>query len=560
MEQTMKVSSLYRKELKRSLIGFGIIPVAIILLLFYNLFFVISYQILNENTYNEGKKVGDELLLKFSQISAQSVKLAKEIDINKLEFNSSYRQEMYGKLYNAVNEQKLNSLFSVIDAEGDVIATNWIEEQDDTHKNAIWYLNKRLKKGNPSGSLMYPNRQLLKNDRVFYNIANAIYDEKGQVTGYIIFNLLENKFRQQMNNVHYTDIVISDQFENSILTSNEMLLTQAGKLRAVDEHSYITKQIKILNKTIEVHAILYIGLLTKIYKIGLVTLISMFLLITIGTIFFANHSTRKKMQSIDQLLKIITRAKRGHFNQKVKFEKEDEFQVIGEYVQQLLQDIIRLMKENNESIKRSAQAELKQLETQIDPHFLFNTLENIRYITKTDPGKAERLIVILSNLLRYSINNGMQFNRIEADINYLRDYLTLQQIRFGDALDYSISVQEGTERYLLPKLIIQPLVENSIKYGFQSKADLKIDIVIKSNKKAMYVIIRDNGEGIEKERLKELKDSLLVEENETNHIGIHNVNRRIQLLYGKLYGLRIFSEEGIGTLVIVRLPIIKEGS
>ncbi|MCM3718084.1 cache domain-containing sensor histidine kinase [Fictibacillus phosphorivorans] len=560
MEQRMKVSSLYRKELKRSLIGFGIVPVAIIVFIFYNLFFVISYQILEENTYNEGKKVADELQLKFSQISNQSVKLASEMDMDRLEFNSSYRQEMYGKLYNAVNEQKLNSLFLVIDSEGNVLATNWTEEPDDNHKNAVWYLNKRLKKGDEAKSLMYPNRQTLKNDRVFYNIANPIYDKHGQVTGYIIFNLLENKFRQQMNNVHYTDIVITDQYENSILTSNEMLLTQAGKLRAVDGNRYILNKISMMDETIQVHSILYISLFKKLYKIGLFTLIGVFLLITIGTIAFANQSTRKKMRSIDQLLEVITNAKQGHFNQEVKFDKEDEFQVIGVYVQQLLHDIDCLIKENNESVKRSSQAELKQLEMQIDPHFLFNTLENIKYITKINPAKAERLIVILSKLLRYSISNNMQFNRIEADINYLRDYLTLQKTRFGDALDYTIDVQPGTEEYPLPKLIIQPLVENSIKYGFQTKANLKIEILIRSTKKALYLIIRDHGEGIEKERLKALKDSLLVEENDTNHIGIYNVNRRIRLLYGKRYGLRIFSEKGVGTLVVVRLPIIKEGS
>nr|WP_278187265.1 MULTISPECIES: histidine kinase [Bacillaceae] len=255
---------------------------------------------------------------------------------------------------------------------------------------------------------------------------------------------------------------------------------------------------------------------------------------------------------------MITKAKKGDFNQKVNFAKEDEFQVIGEYVEQLLQDIERLLKENKESIERNAQSEIKQLEMQIDPHFLFNTLENIKYMIKIDSNKAERLIIILSNLLRYSVSNRMQYNSIQKDTNYLKDYLTLQKIRFGDALDYNIDVQAGTENYFLPKLIVQPLVENAIKYGFRTKTNLKIEIIIKNTKKNVYLVIRDNGEGIEKNRLIELKKSLILGENDTNHIGIYNVNRRIQLLYGKSYGLRIYSEEKKGTLVLVKIPIIKE--
>ncbi|MBO0960645.1 histidine kinase [Neobacillus sp. MM2021_6] len=558
MESTNKVSSLYRKELKRSLISFGIVPVAIIVFIFYNLFFFISYHILKENTRNEGKMVANEIIVKFSQISAQSKQLAKEININRMETYSTYRTKMYERLYSAVNEQKLNSLFSVIDADGNVIATNWIEDPVDNHKNAVWYLNKRLKNNRNDQSLMYPNRQNLKTDRIFYNIANPIYNEQGNVSGYIIFNLLENKFRQLMNNVHYTDILITDQYDNSILTSNEMLLTQSGKLKAVNNSSYITKQLSILNANINVHSILYIGLFKRIYKIGLVTLLIVFLSITIGTIIFANQTTLKKMKSIDILLKMITKAKKGDFNQKVNFAKEDEFQVIGEYVEQLLQDIERLLKENKESIERNAQSEIKQLEMQIDPHFLFNTLENIKYMIKIDSNKAERLIIILSNLLRYSVSNRMQYNSIQKDTNYLKDYLTLQKIRFGDALDYNIDVQAGTENYFLPKLIVQPLVENAIKYGFRTKTNLKIEIIIKNTKKNVYLVIRDNGEGIEKNRLIELKKSLILGENDTNHIGIYNVNRRIQLLYGKSYGLRIYSEEKKGTLVLVKIPIIKE--
>ncbi|CEG25771.1 cache domain-containing sensor histidine kinase [Bacillus sp. B-jedd] len=558
MDSARKVTSAYRKELKKSLIRFGVVPVSIVTLLFYNLLFMIGLHLVKENNLEENERITGRLLAKFSQISEESRRLANELDLYRLEYSSSYRAEMYGQLYGAANKQNLRSLFSVIDADGNVLATNWTETSDENQRNTAWYIGKRLKNSTSHKSLMYPNRQSLRNDRVFYNIVNPIFDRDEKISGYIIFNLLENQFRQLMNNVNYTDIIIADRFDNSILTTNEMLLTKTGKIAAVDKSLYVVNKKEMLNGTIAVYSISNIGLFKYIYKIGLFTLIAFFLLITAGTIVFANNSSRRKMRSIDKLLSIIDKAKMGEFHQQATFEKEDEFQVIGEYVQQLLKDIDTLMLENREYIERSSRAEIKQLEMQIDPHFLFNTLENIRYITRMDPAKAEQLILILSSLLRYSINNRNQYNTIEQDISYLRSYLTLQQIRFGDALDYTISVQDGLENCRLPKLIIQPLVENAIKYGFITKASLKIDVMIKSTRKALYLIIRDNGEGIEKSRLEELESSIKHGENNTNHIGIYNVNRRIKLLYGQQYGLRIFSEEGAGTLIIIRMPIIKE--
>lgn len=558
MDSARKVSSVYRKELKRSLISFGVVPVSIITLLFYNLFFLIGLHMVKENNLEENARIADRLLAKFSQISEESRRLANELDLGLLESSVSYRAEMYGKLYGAANKQNLRSLFTVIDADGNILATNWTEAVDDNRRNTAWYISKRLKNGTAQTTLMYPNRQSLRNDRIFYNIVNPIFGRDESVKGYIIFNLLENQFRQLMNNVNYTDIIVADRYDNSILSTNEMLLTKAGKIATVDNNTYIVNKKVILDGTISVYSISYTGLFKKIYKIGLFTMIAFFLLITAGTIIFANDSSRRKMKSIDKLLSIINRAKVGDFNQRATFEKEDEFQVIGEYLQRLLKDIDALMLENKEYIERSSRAEIKQLEMQIDPHFLFNTLENIRYVTRMEPEKAEKLILILSSLLRYSINNRTQYNSIDEDIRYLKSYLTLQQTRFGEALQYHIEAEEGIGSCSIPKLIIQPLIENAIKYGFKTKTTLKIETIIKSTRKAIYLIIRDDGEGIEKSRLKKLQSFLKNDENNTNHIGIHNVNRRIKLLYGPRYGLRIFSEEGSGTLVIVRIPKIKE--
>ncbi|PQD94041.1 hypothetical protein CYL18_16335 [Pradoshia eiseniae] len=556
MESSEKVTRFYQKELRNSLVGIGVIPVLLITILFYNLFFYLSYQSIKSNNVSESEHVAKEVVHKFSYLSEQSQILSRQIDISRLEASSEYRSKVYESLYKSVNSNNFKSLFSVIDLEDNVLATNWVETPADNHKNAVWYLNKKLKAGFFQGSIMYPNKQNLENDRIFYNIANPIYSKEGRLTGYIVFNLLENQFRQLINNVHYTDILITDQYGHSVLTSNEMLLTQSGKLNASESEDYVINKTAVLNDTIEVNAIIYVGLFKKIYKYGLLTLLAVFLLITIGTVFIANYISRKKMASIDQLLSMIHLAKKGLFKQNISMKKKDEFLVIAEYLQQLLRDIENLIQKNKESVERTSQAEIKQLETQINPHFLFNTLETIKYMIQINPEKAEELIIILSKLMRYSLDNKMQLNKIHNDTSYLFDYLTLQKIRFGERLEYTINVQEKANNYLIPKLIVQPLIENSIKYGF-TKMHLKIDVVIRSTKRNVYLIIRDNGEGIDREKIAVIQSGLKEVNNQSNHIGIYNVHRRIQLLYGNRYGLKIYSEKGRGTLIVVRIPIVK---
>ena len=200
-------------------------------------------------------------------------------------------------------------------------------------------------------------------------------------------------------------------------------------------------------------------------------------------------------------------------------------------------------------------ATVQILESQFNPHFLFNTLESIRYMIKFGPGEAEKMLVSLSRMLRYSIQNGKDVVTVKEEMDFISRYLQVMLYRYGDRLRYSIDLEEGSRGASIPRMTLQPIVENSIKYGFGEDRDcLEIRISTRIQKGVLSVIIADDGVGIRPELLEELKANLDQGQNQTDHIGIYNVHKRIRLVYGSRYGVGIDSKIEEGTVVTLRVP------
>jgi sensor histidine kinase YesM len=205
----------------------------------------------------------------------------------------------------------------------------------------------------------------------------------------------------------------------------------------------------------------------------------------------------------------------------------------------------------------TAIARIKQLESQLNPHFLFNTMENVRFMIRLDPKVADKMIVGLSNLLRYSIkDDNTKSVTLGVEIEHTRDYLTLLHYRFGERFYYEINVQDQLENALIPRLLFQPIVENSVVHGLEGKEEIHVAISVSRADQVLLIDINDDGAGMSDETLDQLRSSLQSNEYETYHIGICNVHQRIRLLYGDSYGLHINSELGKGTSIQIRLPYI----
>ena len=164
-----------------------------------------------------------------------------------------------------------------------------------------------------------------------------------------------------------------------------------------------------------------------------------------------------------------------------------------------------------------------------------------------------QLIGRFIGILRYSINNTKHNVTVEEDLRHLQDYLVIQSTRFGSNFSYTIKIGEDCREFIIPKLLLQPLLENSIKYGFKKKPSIHIEVRGWCRADALYFSVKDNGGGVEEETLVQLRELLQSEEINIEHNGLQNINRRIRLGYGGDSGLTIDSTEGKGFSVLLKL-------
>lgn len=208
--------------------------------------------------------------------------------------------------------------------------------------------------------------------------------------------------------------------------------------------------------------------------------------------------------------------------------------------------------------ERQRQSELKALQNQINPHFLYNTLDSIiAMIDKGENEKAEKMIVALSKFFRISISKGQNVIPLPNEIEHARNYLLIQKMRFGDAFNYDIEMEPGLEQYYVVKLILQPIVENSIGHGLKEGEEGHILIKAYTEGDLIKFDIQDNGYGMLPSKVEELEASF---KNDDIHqgVGLKNVYQRIRIYYGEKANIEIHSEEDVGTKVTIVLP--KEGA
>lgn len=252
----------------------------------------------------------------------------------------------------------------------------------------------------------------------------------------------------------------------------------------------------------------------------------------------------------------------GNFDVRVETGTTDEiaglaasFNIMVVKIKQLLENSIK----EQENLKKS---ELKALQAQINPHFLYNTLDTIVWMAEGN--KSEQVIEIvraLSNFFRITLSKGKDWITVRDEVEHIRNYLIIQKIRYRDIMDFSIEVEEDILEYKILKLTLQPLVENALYHGIKNKRTGG-SIWIKGHKQEegkLLFQVTDNGMGMTGERKAEVQMELDSETTELyskeSGFGLNNVQKRIKLYYGKEYGLSISSEYTVGTRVMLSLPM-----
>ena len=274
---------------------------------------------------------------------------------------------------------------------------------------------------------------------------------------------------------------------------------------------------------------------------------------TILTFFISRGLTRP----LEMLMDTIQQIGEGNTELRAAIVKNDEIGELGKEFNEMLDQMEVLKRQEYQAKQLLSQAEYKALQAQINPHFLYNTLDTMASIAEVrNCPEVSRLSQSLANIFRYSLNMKNPFSTVEQEIAHLKNYIYVMDMRMHDNIQYTFQIEEETLKSKLPRISLQPLVENAINHGLRNKRGAKevcIRIWIENGR--LIICVADNGVGMEAEEINaSLQRNEIDYVEQGNSIGLHNINARLKMLYGDQYGLRIDSVLEEGTKVFMVLP------
>lgn len=298
---------------------------------------------------------------------------------------------------------------------------------------------------------------------------------------------------------------------------------------------------------------------TEYYQF-LITVVLVSLLVTAMLIFLVVYASYRVAGSITRpilsLKENVEKVQEGDFETAVICESEDEIGALGAQFNMMVIEIRNLMENIQIEHERQRHYELLLLQAQINPHFLYNTLDSLMWLIRlknfTD---AEKMLEALTRFFKTGLNKGRENVTIKHEFSNVESYLTIQLMRYKTKLSFSLSMEETIQDYVMPKLILQPLVENAIYHGIKGKeSGGTIWVTGRETDGTVVLCVEDDGLGMEAERLRQIQRQIsagVVEESDS--YGLTNVNERLKLYFGDQYAMCIESEKEKGTKVIIKI-------
>ncbi len=289
----------------------------------------------------------------------------------------------------------------------------------------------------------------------------------------------------------------------------------------------------------------------------------MFILISLAAILFSSvlisYIVRRIGSSVALIIDGIDQVKEGNLNVSVALDSKDELGQIASNFNDMTGKVRNLIAEVSEAKDKQKDAEIRALEAQINPHFLYNTLDSINWmaIEKEEYG-ISRMLRNLGVILRYSVNRSNQMVSVTEVADWLEKYISLQQMRFNQSFRFELNVAEAAGSVRIYKLLLQPFVENAVIHGFKGMEKggvLRVDIFLSDTGERLNIIIEDNGKGMPREIAESFNVREQAVRDEGGSIGLHNAFARMDMYYGREAVWNVNSIEGMGTVITLTLPV-----
>lgn len=558
-----KKHSYFKDDIRRMILLYAIIPVVLLTLVCLFIFWGVWRYSVDKTTRNENEMVAQEMETTVTSYIEliHMLELQQEIFEGKLDVDT--RVNIFEDIYEVSNRLDKKANVYVFDKDRNLIirGTKTVPDFLDGKYSGNWGIF-RIMQQNPEEIALKLIEDISSEDMQLV-IGKAMVIE-GEICGYATFVIDSKQFQIEIakydsqtvitdengwvfvsNSYNFLDTL--ERFNLKINKKNSNITNELGKF-------FVTKS-EIQNSHLYIYSIAALSnQITRLQYI-VVVLLFVFVMMILSVLLSSKGMAVKKTKDLYTIIKAFERAEAGDLETHIDISSNDEFEIIAESYNQMLGSLKDQIERNKEMGKLVAFSQTKQLESQFNPHFLFNTLENIRFMCKLDPPSASKMVLNLSILLRYSISNKQEEVTVNEDIAYTENYMSILKYRFNQRFHYTIDISPDIEQCIIPKLLIQPMIENSIKYGFEGKDHLLVEINGYKEDDKLIMICSDNGAGIKPNVLKEIQQILTSDTNKSSHLGLYNINRRLQLKYGEAYGIQIESVLGDGTTLKVILPI-----
>lgn len=377
--------------------------------------------------------------------------------------------------------------------------------------------------------------------------------KKNKLTGYAVFEIGWKDFSRKL--VNSANMIMTDEYYHLIWGTDALLLDKWRRTDAdIREKSGFAdksgRQYYILRRETDngknrIFTYLDVTGYFSMYRILLPVLVFLFAGFTFFVFTAARRVGRRNGRVVDSITRAMESTRYETMGEVLEVNAGNELDRIAAAYNRMCMEMKRLIDDNAESARQQAISEIRQLEAQFNPHFMYNTLETIRVFIKTNSEEAASAIVALSDILRYSIDNTMAKVRLSEELHYVGCYLQIQKSRLQERLDYAIVIEPEARQCILPKMIVQPLVENAIQYGKAADGTCRIVIFCRllededGEQRRIQIEVEDKGKPLNDESIAELREMLKQPDNLTSHIGLYNVHKRVKLAYGSAYGVKI---------------------
>ncbi len=477
-----------------------------------------------------------------------------------LNFDSTYRNNIYAYYIIGTNFAKYKSAYNSV-LPGDLTQTDWYIRVISSDE-PVWF------------SSHVDSFAVQTSGQSFISYAASIKDRaSSNKLGVVLVDIeLEKLNKILLDSFGNTGRVLIVDSNNSIVSSSAVLtdLETETALKALSlpqqdiTEPYILDSGNsiILSKQLSTNNWKIIGVLPSrdllknniisIYLLIIVVVIISFISFFLSIIFAASIT-----KPINNIMSLMKKVESGNLDVQMDILYNDEIGQLSKSFNKMIIQVKELMNKVYEEQKKLRRYELRALQAQINPHFLYNTLDSVVWLARMK--QNEQIVDIvnaMTRLFRISLSKGKDIIPISEEIDHVLNYLTIQKFRYKSKFEYIIDIPESINNYKTPKLILQPLVENAIYHGVKLKREVgKITIRAYNEQTTIVFEVEDTGKGMESKTVEAIQKALNSnEQTEVPMYGIKNVHERIQIFFGKQYGLTFKSTYGVGTIARVIIP------